>query len=304
MKGLAPRCRLIFSKICSLDSWWECSSQFKVRELGSKRCKSVWSLSVMHILRKLFSQYARTSNKELKRNSVRQLIAVNSMWLISYLFLVHLGAICSWISIHRCLSSSYLFVNHQAVVHLQRRTVILQPIHTLLQQLFVPHWLNHSNHSQAPNEVLFIPFIGAYLAPVVMWLNWLPSSYLLPITYLWHSIHTLLQQLFEPNELHHASASLINLQIAQQLSVFYASLHSQAPNEVLFIQMLYSRCKQLLFPIQWLPSSYQLCANAPAQMGCNNEASFLSFGCLAAITTLKLCSSRSKLLIGHWLNYS
>ena len=84
MNGLAPRCRLIFSKICSLDSWWECSSHFKVRELGSKRCKSVWSLSVMHILRKLFSQYARTSNKELKRNSVRQLIAVNSKLLPVY----------------------------------------------------------------------------------------------------------------------------------------------------------------------------------------------------------------------------
>ena len=45
MKGLAPRCRLILSKIWSLYYWWECSSQYKVRELGSKRCKSVWYLS-------------------------------------------------------------------------------------------------------------------------------------------------------------------------------------------------------------------------------------------------------------------
>ena len=26
--------------------WWECSSHNKVRELGSKRCKSVWSISL------------------------------------------------------------------------------------------------------------------------------------------------------------------------------------------------------------------------------------------------------------------
>ena len=38
MKGLAPRCRLILSKIWSLYSWWECSSQYKVRELGSIVC--------------------------------------------------------------------------------------------------------------------------------------------------------------------------------------------------------------------------------------------------------------------------
>ena len=83
MNGLAPRCRLIFSKICRLAYWWECSSHNKVRELGSKRCKSVWSISVTivnmykhgqlsHVSCVLFAQYARTSNKLLKLNFVIQ----------------------------------------------------------------------------------------------------------------------------------------------------------------------------------------------------------------------------------------
>ena len=90
---------LSFPKCCSLDSWWECSSQFKVRELGSKRCKSVWSLSVTKKNYVLFSQYARTSNKQLKRNSVRQLITVNSKcWTtIKVPSLVHACKYASWV---------------------------------------------------------------------------------------------------------------------------------------------------------------------------------------------------------------
>ena len=58
--------------------WWECSSHNKVRELGSKRCKSVWSISVTimagpkALMQVLFAQYARTSNKLLKLNFVIQ----------------------------------------------------------------------------------------------------------------------------------------------------------------------------------------------------------------------------------------
>ena len=52
-----------------LGYWWECSSRKSVRELGSKRCKSVWSISlIIHTRNALFSQYARTRKIKLKLN--------------------------------------------------------------------------------------------------------------------------------------------------------------------------------------------------------------------------------------------
>ena len=62
----------------NLYYWWDCSSHNKVGELGSKRCKSVWSISVTSknlqisiISPKMivfFAQYARTSYLLLKLN--------------------------------------------------------------------------------------------------------------------------------------------------------------------------------------------------------------------------------------------
>ena len=43
---LAPRCRLIDSILCNQSIWKECSSINHIRELGSERWKSVWSISL------------------------------------------------------------------------------------------------------------------------------------------------------------------------------------------------------------------------------------------------------------------
>ena len=52
-----------------LAYWWECSSRKSVRELGSERCKSVWSISlIIHTRNAFFSQYARTRKIKLKLN--------------------------------------------------------------------------------------------------------------------------------------------------------------------------------------------------------------------------------------------
>jgi len=42
----APRCRLILISKSSLYIWGESSSHSLIRELGSERCKSVWSISI------------------------------------------------------------------------------------------------------------------------------------------------------------------------------------------------------------------------------------------------------------------
>jgi len=42
---LPPRCRLITSSICTWFEGLDCSSFNVVRELGLKRCETVWSLS-------------------------------------------------------------------------------------------------------------------------------------------------------------------------------------------------------------------------------------------------------------------
>lgn len=64
---VAPRCRLLF--ICDqlyLTSFRQCSCLNKIRELGSDRCKSGWSISlvveffIIQVVIGLRNQYART----------------------------------------------------------------------------------------------------------------------------------------------------------------------------------------------------------------------------------------------------
>ena len=45
--GLAPRCRLITSWCCKWYQGFSCSLIKVVRELGSERCETVWSLSAV-----------------------------------------------------------------------------------------------------------------------------------------------------------------------------------------------------------------------------------------------------------------
>jgi len=46
---LAPRCRLITSWWCRICQGFGCSPIKVVRELGLKRCETVWSLSVVEL---------------------------------------------------------------------------------------------------------------------------------------------------------------------------------------------------------------------------------------------------------------
>jgi len=45
--SLAPRCRLIASSMRNKMEWFDCSSIKAVLELGSERCETVWSLSIV-----------------------------------------------------------------------------------------------------------------------------------------------------------------------------------------------------------------------------------------------------------------
>jgi len=56
---LAPRCRLIKSWWCTIYQGFGCSP-IKVRELGLKRCKTVWSLSTVKKFKVILRVYSST----------------------------------------------------------------------------------------------------------------------------------------------------------------------------------------------------------------------------------------------------